>query len=257
MSSQRTKSGPRAGSAKPPKHGYRRKHGRRGTNSNRTWAVVIGVVVVAAIAAVIAVAAGRDDGSTAGSGSAQSGSATAHETGPVSVAGATLPRYTGPTADDAVGHTIPTLTGEGFDGSRLTIGPTGTPQVVIFVAHWCPHCQAQVPRIVDLAKQGAFDGLSVSTVATGTNPDYPNYPPSEWLSREGWPFPVMADSTRSTAAAAYGLSAYPFFVFVDADGKVAGRATGEVDPSDLTKIFDALRAGKPLPTASGASSSAT
>ena len=139
----------------------------------------------------------------------------------------------------------------------MTIGPTGTPQVVMFVAHWCPHCQAEVPRIVDLAKQGAFDGLRMSTVATGTNPDYPNYPPSAWLSRENWPFPVMVDSDQSTAAQAYGLSAYPFFVFVGADGKVAGRATGELAPADLTKILDALRDGKPLPTASGANSSAT
>jgi thiol-disulfide isomerase/thioredoxin len=259
MSSQRTKSRPRSGSGKPPKYGYRTKRGKRATNSNRTWAVVIGVVVVVGIAAVIAVAAGGG-GSTSGSGSTQSGNASTHETGPVAVAGATLPRYGGPTNDDAIGHTVPTLTGEGFDGSKVTIGPTsptGTPQVVMFVAHWCPHCQAEVPRVVDLAKQGAFDGLSVSTVATGTNPDYPNYPPSTWLQREDWPFPVMADSDQSTAAQAYGLPSYPFFVFVGADGKVAGRATGEIAPADLTKILDALRDGKPLPTASGANSSAT
>jgi hypothetical protein len=67
----------------------------------------------------------------------------------------------------------------------------------------------------------------------------------------------MVDSAQSMAAQAYGLSAYPFFVFVGADGKVAGRATGEIAPADLTKILDALRDGKPLPTASGSSSSAT
>lgn len=258
MSSGRTKSGDRPNPGGRAKPSSRAKYRNRGKSGSRTWMVVLGVAVVAVIAAVIAfAAAGGDSGSTSGSASAQSGNASTHETGPVAVAGATLPRYGGPTNDDAVGHTLPTLTGVGFDGSHVTVGPTGTPQVVMFVAHWCPHCQAEVPRIVDLAKQGAFEGLSVSTVATGTNPDYPNYPPSAWLSREDWPFPVMVDSQQSTAAQAYGLSAYPFFVFVGADGKVAGRATGELAPADLTKILDALRDGKTLPTASGANSSAT
>jgi thiol-disulfide isomerase/thioredoxin len=229
------------------------------TRSNRTWLVVLAVAIVAVIAAVVAFAAAGGDESS-GTGDAQSGSAAARETGSVTVAGTALPRYSGPRNDNAVGDTIPTLTGESFDGSKVTIGPTGTtgtPQVVLFVAHWCPHCQAEVPRIVDLAKDGAFDGLGVSTVATGTNPNYPNYPPSEWLASADWPFPVMADSPQSTAAEAYGISAYPFFVFVDGDGKVAGRATGEISPDDLTQILDALREGEPLPTASGANSSAT
>jgi cytochrome c biogenesis protein CcmG, thiol:disulfide interchange protein DsbE len=259
MNSVRTKSGNGSKSPNRAKSRHRARYAKRGGSSSRTWMVVLGVAVVAVIAAVIAfAAAGGDDGSgSSKSGSAQSGRATTRETGAVAVAGATLPRYTGPTGDDAVGDTIPTLTGQSFDGSQMTIGPTGAPQVVMFLAHWCPHCQAQVPLIVDLAKQGTFEGLGVSTVATGTNANYPNYPPSAWLESEDWPFPVMADSAQSTAAQAYGLPSYPFFVFVDADGKVAGRATGELSPDDLTEILDALRDGRTLPAASGASSSAT
>ena len=41
----------------------------------------------------------------------------------------------------------------------------------MFLAHWCPHCQAEVPRLVELAEQGAFDGVDVTAVATGTNAD--------------------------------------------------------------------------------------
>ena len=106
-----------------------------------------------------------------------------------------------------------------FDGSKVTIGPTGKPQVVMFLAHWCPHCQAEVPRIVELAKDGAFEGIDVAAVATGTNADAPNYPPSAWLEREQWPFPVMVDSPEFTAAQAYGLPSYPYFVFADARGQ--------------------------------------
>jgi thiol-disulfide isomerase/thioredoxin len=140
----------------------------------------------------------------------------------------------------------------------VTIAPDGKPKAVVFVAHWCPHCQAEVPRLVALAKQGVFDGLEVSAVATGTNSTYPNYPPSAWLKDKSWPFPVMADSKTGTAAQAFGLDAYPYFVLVNPDGTVAGRATGEVSDADVTANVKALVAGKPLPLlSSGASSSAS
>jgi thiol-disulfide isomerase/thioredoxin len=158
--------------------------------------------------------------------------------------------------DTAVGSSMPTLTGTGLDGKSIEIAPTGKPQVLVFVAHWCPHCQAEVPRIVTLANDGVFDGVDVTAIATGTNSGYPNYPPSAWLKNDQWPFRVMADSGAFTAARAFGLSSYPYIVFVDAAGKVVGRTSGEIAPGDLTKMVEALKAGQPIPgVAQGASSS--
>ena len=105
----------------------------------------------------------------------------------------------------------------------------------MFLAHWCPHCQAEVPRVVKLAKHGAFDGLDVASVATATSSEAANYPPSAWLEREHWPFMVLLDDEQSTAAQAFGLSAYPFFVFLDGNGAVLGRTTGEVEPRSSTR----------------------
>ena len=42
-----------------------------------------------------------------------------------------------------------------------------------------------------------------------------------------WPAANMADSAQQTAAAAYGLTAYPYYVVVGADGKVLARGSGE------------------------------
>jgi len=151
-----------------------------------TTAIVLGgLALVVVIAGVIALASsGGDDRASSGSKS------PSHETGPVTVDGAPLPRFPGPDqVDPAVGDTAPTLVGTSFDSSPITITATGKPQVVVFVAHWCPHCQAEVPRIVALAKEGGLDGLTVSAVATGTSADQPNYPPSAWLAREKWQFP--------------------------------------------------------------------
>jgi thiol-disulfide isomerase/thioredoxin len=220
------------------------------------WALWGGLAAVVLIAVVVAVAsAGGDDTSNA--------KATSFETGQVTVDGTPLPQYNaiyaGNGKDPAIGETIPTLHGESvFDGKPVTVTPNGKPQAVVFVAHWCPHCQAEVPRLVALAKQGVFDGIDVTAVATGTSDQAPNYPPSAWLKRVQWPFPVMADSPTGTAANAFGISAYPYFVLVNADGKVAGRATGEVTDADVEANVKALKAGKPLPLlTSGASSSAS
>ena len=219
---------------------------------NWPWWVVGGAVVLAGIVAVVVSAGGGGSSSGSGGGTKPGQVEIASS---VAVSGAPLPTLTDPTKDPAVGKTAPTLTGVTFNGSPVTIGNTGQAHVVIMVAHWCPHCQAEVPRIVTLAKAGQVP-VPIVTVATGTNSSAPNYPPSAWLAREGWPYPVLVDTKTETAATAYGLPGYPFLVFVDAQGKVAGRLSGEIAASDLTKLFTALAAGKPLPGISAGASSA-
>jgi thiol-disulfide isomerase/thioredoxin len=219
------------------------------------WIIWGGLATVVAIAVIVAVAA------SGGSDDTASAKTTKFETHAVTVDGTPLPKYadsySGTRTDPALGQTIPTLDGVSvFDGTPVTIKPTGKPQAIVFVAHWCPHCQAEVPRLVALAKDGVFDGVDVSAVATSTSSGYPNYPPSAWLRDTAWPFPVLADSATGTAATAYGLNAFPYFVLVDADGKVVGRATGEVSDADVRANIKALAAGEPLPLlSSGASSS--
>ena len=216
---------------------------------NWPWWVVGGAVVLAGILAAVLSAGG---GSSSSGGRVKPGQV---EIAPVAVSGTPLPTLTDPTNDPAVGKTAPTLTGVTFNRSPVTIGNTGQAHVVIFVAHWCPHCQAEVPRIVSLAQAGQVP-VPIVTVATGTDSSAPNYPPSAWLAREGWPYPVLVDSKTETAATAYGLPGYPFLVFVNAQGQVVGRLSGEIAPSDLTKLFSALAAGKPLPGVSSGASSA-
>ena len=206
------------------------------------------------VVGVIAFASGGDD--------EKAPKPTAYETGAVSVEGTKLPRYTGQGADPAIGETIPTLEGVSFDGSPITVGPNGKAQAIVFLSHSCPHCQKEVPLVVQLEKEGKLAGVDVTAVATNTNPaygSYPgpgNYPPSAWLEREHWPYPVLADSKKFTALVVYGLPAFPYFVFVDAEGKVVGRATGEIAADTLVKIFKALAAGRSLPVAGGASTTA-
>lgn len=156
------------------------------------------------------------------------------QTRSVTVTGTPLPALTD---DEAVGTTAPTLTGQSFDGTPVTIGP-GKPTLVVFLAHWCPHCQREVPVLVEWAADGDVpDGLDVVGVSTATTTQRDNYPPSDWLAREAWPWPVLADSETSDGAIAMGVDAFPFFVLLDADGAVVARQSGEIDPADLEDLI--------------------
>ncbi len=197
-------------------------------------AVVIGVVAIAAIIA-IALAGRGDSGNTADTSGLQ-------QIQPVDVSGTKLPTFDESNPNDpAIGMTIPTVTGKSFDGTPVTIQPTGSPQMLMFVAHWCPHCQREVPLVSDWMKKGGLPaGVQLTTVATGTSSDAPNYPPSAWLQKNDWPSPIMADSANSDAANAFGLASYPYFVFVDGDGKVVGRTSGEIATDQLETIVKQL-----------------
>lgn len=191
---------------------------------------VAAVAVLALIAAVVISQVGGDD---------EAVPEGVEQTQPVVVEGEALPLYTGGANDPAIGTVPPMLEGRSFDGSSVVIDPNdGTPKLVVFLAHHCPHCQAEVPRMVEWASQGLVPaGVDVYGVATGTASNRDNYPPSAWLEREAWPFPTLADSDTYQAADAWGLTAYPYFVALDADGKVVQRASGELTQEQFTALL--------------------
>jgi thiol-disulfide isomerase/thioredoxin len=167
----------------------------------------------------------------------------------VKVQGAKLPTSDdiGTPDDPAIGKTAPTLKGRSLTGEKVTFESTGKPRIMIFLSHSCPHCQAEVPVIVDLAKDGKLDGVEVQTVTTNTSEDLPNYPPSEWLEGEDWPFePVLADDAKLRALLGMGGESFPYFVLIDADGKVVARASGELPAKTIATAAKHLAAGEPI-----------
>lgn len=203
----------------------------RRTRSRAPLFVVAGLAVLVLVALAVAVASGGDDDDT--TTSAGNDAAT---TGTVEVSGTPLPELTDPADDPAVGMTFPTLTGVDQSGEPMTISADDGPVMVLFVAHWCPHCQREVPVVQDWVDDGGLpDGVDLVTVSTAIDPQRPNYPPDAWLETEGWTAPVLVDADN-TAATATGLPAFPYFVAVDGDGKVALRVTGELTTDQLDAI---------------------
>lgn len=152
-----------------------------------------------------------------------------------------LPPHDPSTGDPAVGQPAPTVTGENPDGEQVTIGAGADgPQAIGFMAHWCPHCQDEVPEVVEWAEDGAVpDDVELVAVSSRHDPARPNWPPDEWLENEGWPGEVLIDSTDS-AADAYALGGTPYWVFVDADGNVAGRVGGRIPREQFEEAMSAL-----------------
>ncbi len=189
-----------------------------------------GVMLVALLAVIAFVVVGsNDDGGTA---SAPSTSCPA--------AGLPLPPLPDAGDDPAVGCLAPVARGPTFDGESLSVAPTDGPYALVFLAHWCPHCQREVPEITEwIAAGGVPDGVDLYAVATSTDPSRPNYPPDEWLEREGWAVPTIDDQDQAVADA-FGLTAFPYFVLVDSGGKVAERFTGEIGTDQLSERLAAL-----------------
>ncbi len=162
------------------------------------------------------------------------------ETFPVEVTGEFLPQLENPSADTAVGLATPIVEGQTFDGSALTVGgPTDGPTMYVFLAHWCPHCNDEIPELIELRDSGEIPpNVNIVGVSTAVTPDRPNHPPSEWLADRGWPWPVLADSPESTTFIAFGGSAFPFTVMADADGNVLARAAGSRPASDIEDWID-------------------
>ena len=210
---------------------------------SRTGLYVVGAVVaLVVIIGIVALVTTSESGDSTAEDAVQ-------EQGTVTVTGEALPEYPSdgglfadPATDPAVGKTPPTLTGQDFQGGGVTIEPGGgTPMVVIFAAHWCPHCQEEIPLIQDWLDEGNLpEGVQVNLVSTGVKADQNNYPPSDWLSSVGWSEQIMLDNPDQSAAQAYGLTGYPYLVFVDADGKVVQRASGELPIDQFGTFIDDL-----------------
>ena len=209
--------------------------------------IIGGVVLAIVIAFVIAIVAGgsNDSGSSDTTKVPNSdGTVSAGENQPVVVVGEALEPLPESGDDSTIGLTAPTLNGYACDGSNLSVTPgNGKPYMVVFLAHWCPHCNDEVPRLIEWKESGAVPAdLQVIAVSTAVASDRPNYPPSQWVVDKAWPWPVMADSEAMDAAQAYGVSGFPFFTIVGADGKVKVRASGELGIDRINQIVTAALA---------------
>ncbi len=209
------------------------KPGAKNTRSNSTlWWIIGGLVGLGLIVALAMSIAGEEpiDASIG--------------YGDPTVEGDPLPVYAAGQDDVGVGLTAPSVTGADWNDNEVTIEPDGTPKIIVFLAHWCPHCQAEVPVIQDWVDAGNLpDDVELVSVATSTDRLRPNWPPQTWLEEEGWTAPVIMDDQIGTVAGNYGMAGTPFYVVVDGENQNLGRVSGEIGTQGLDALVALAQSG--------------
>ena len=231
-----------------------RTHDAPERRSRPAWLPLALGAAVILLVAVIAIVTTRGTPGTAADEVAVAASPSAPASASVSAPEmpAALARFDPAAADPALGAVMPPLAGVDFDGSPIEVQADGRAKLVFFLAHWCPHCQREVPIVQEWMDAGNLpDGVDLVSVATAIDATRPNFPPDAWLEREGWTAPVIVDASGEIAER-FGLSAFPFWVMVDAEGRVVGRASGVLEPAQLDVISGALAEGRsPLEAGAG------
>lgn len=185
----------------------------------------VGVVVLLIVVLVAVVSVGETDDRIG----------LSEVAGSPEIEGDTLPPIPEGGEDPAIGTAAPVIEGADFEGNPTRIGDSA--QVISFVAHWCPACNAELPEVVAWQDAGGPpDGVDLVLVSTNMDDSRTEWPPQQWLGDAGYTSEVLVDDISSSSFRAYGLQATPSWVVVNDAGEVLFRASGVLDPSQ----YDAL-----------------
>ena len=153
--------------------------------------------------------------------------------GETTITGDLLPEFAGENDDNiALGLAAPIFSAPNENSEIVSLEKNGNAKALLFLAHWCGYCQKEVPVVqgfIDSA--GVPQGVDVIAIATSIDRGRENYPPQKWLADEGWSETQLYDLDREIGNAS-GLSAFPYWVFLDKDLNVVARRTGNL-PADM------------------------
>jgi peroxiredoxin len=200
------------GSRKPP--------ARRGRSSQTgLWlglgALVVGLVVVAVVA--------TGDTDTANEPAPAGSVEIAREGGGPLAPGEAVPDWSAPSLDGA--------------GTIAWSDHVGSPTVLAIWAPWCPHCQAELPRLS--AALARYPGIGLVTISTAVAQG--SVSSQGYLDREGLTFPVAVDDSDGTLAQGLGVQGFPQTYFVDPEGRVVNVTSGELSEEELSRLLTDLQ----------------
>ena len=149
--------------------------------------------------------------------------------GEVTISGDALPEFAGQNdMDIASGLPAPLFSAPNENSEIVSLDKNGNAKALLFLAHWCGYCQTEVPVIQNLINTvGVPNGVDIIAIATSIDRGRENYPPQKWLSDEGWSETQIYDLNREIGTA-YGINAFPYWVFLDKDLNVVVRQTGNI-----------------------------
>jgi thiol-disulfide isomerase/thioredoxin len=199
--------------------------------SNRIVLILVGVAIVAFVGVVAVLSAGEVSDIPS----------IQDVAGPVAVEGEPISiAYPEEGADPAVGLPSPVITVLDYDDQEVVIGASGSAQVLVFLAHWCPVCDRELPTLRDIVSaDGVPDGVELVFVTTGLDPGRPNWPPKRWLEDAGLgSVTTVRDDVGDPLMRAFGLRAYPAWAVIDSEGTVVARRQGLLSAVGVAQLLD-------------------
>jgi cytochrome c biogenesis protein CcmG, thiol:disulfide interchange protein DsbE len=204
--------------------------GRKG-GSNRLVLILVGVAVIAFVGVVAVLSAGEGADLP---GLSDVAAPVTVDGDPISVP------YPEDGPDPAVGLPSPVITALDYDDQEVTIGAPGQAQVLVFLAHWCPVCEQELPTLRALVNaDGVPDDVELVLVTTGLDPGRPNWPPRTWLRDAGLgDVLTVRDDSGDPMMRAFGLRAYPAWAVIGADGTIVARRQGLLPAVGVAQLVD-------------------
>jgi len=149
-----------------------------------------------------------------------------------------LPNFVPGEEDPAVGTKAPVVTATSLGNGTPVSLTEGRARVIGFFAHWCPHCQAELPELTGwLADNELPPNTDFIAVSTLVRPREDNYPPSAWFEAENFTSPVLLDDQVGTMLNGFGFTGFPAFVAIDASGTVVARAGGNIGVDGFEELL--------------------
>lgn len=108
------------------------------------------------------------------------------------------------------------------------------PVFINFWATWCPPCEREMP---DMQRLYAERGDEFELLAVNFLEHRPQVTP--WVEAMGLEFPILLDVTGDVSSR-YGVWSYPTSVFIDKDGIVRGRVSGELSYAIMEDFIDRI-----------------
>ncbi len=127
-----------------------------------------------------------------------------------------------------------------FNLPRLGGGQQGLPQTnrvvaVRFWADWCPFCESEMQAIEPVYQQLQDRGLVILAVNVRQDQDTAK----AFMDKLNVNYDVLLDQ-EGTVARSYGVTGLPTTVFIDRNGRLAGKILGESTPQVFTGMLEKL-----------------
>jgi thiol-disulfide isomerase/thioredoxin len=132
---------------------------------------------------------------------------------------------------DLTGKDAPTFRGVSLDGKTYSLETLKGKTILLdFWASWCGPCLRSMPVVEKLHNDFRADGLVVLAVDVGETRETVE----KFLKTKTLPYPVIMGDEAGIPAA-YAVNAFPTFVMIAPDGKIAAHQIGFME-SGLTSI---------------------